>query len=436
MAKVAFIGAGSLVFSRRIMIDMLTFEKLGDTHFALMDIDEKRLAMSGRIAERVIRESGTRATFETTGDRTEALKGADYVVIMILHGGIDVIRQDIDIPMTYGVSQCIGDTLGPGGVFRALRTIPAILDICYDIEALCPDAIVLNYTNPMAMLCWAATEYSDVQLIGLCHSVQGTTKQLAEAAGVPYDECAYHVAGINHQAWVLQMHHGECDLYPDIFQSCLDGKLREDEPVRSEMCQYLRYFVTEGSGHNSEYLPWFRKRKDLLEKWAPEGSTWKGEHGFIKKLYGEDRTNWDEQCEKVINDPEPIKFEKSLEYGSAIINGCEGGAVFRFNGNVPNLGLITNLPDGCCVEVPCFADVSGIHPTHVGDLPPHLAAVNRSNIAVQELTVEAATSGDREAAFHAIALDPLTAAVCSLEEIQAMVNEMFEAEAQWLPQFA
>ena len=436
MAKVAFIGAGSLVFSRRIMIDMLTFEKLGDTHFALMDTDEKRLAMSGRIAERVIRESGTRATFETTGDRAEALKGADYVVIMILYGGIDVIRQDIDIPMSYGVSQCIGDTLGPGGVFRALRTIPVMLDICYDIETLCPDAIVLNYTNPMAMLCWAATEYSDVQFIGLCHSVQGTTKQLAEAAGAPYEECAYHVAGINHQAWVLQMHHGDRDLYPDIYQSCLDGKLREDEPVRSEMCRYLKYFVTEGSGHNSEYVPWFRKRKDLLATWAPEGSTWKGEHGFIKTLYGDRRANWNQECEKVVNDPEPIAFEKSLEYGSAIINGCEGGAVFRFNGNVPNLGLIANLPDGCCVEVPCFADTSGIHPTHVGDLPAHLASVNRSNIAVQELTVEAATSGDREAAFHAIALDPLTAAVCSLEEIQAMVNEMFEAEAQWLPQFA
>ena len=436
MPKIAFIGAGSLVFSRRLMIDMLTFPALQGSHFALLDIDPTRLAAAGRIAERVIKEGGFKATFETTTDRGQALQGADYVVIMILHGGIDVIRQDIDIPMKYGVSQCIGDTLGPGGVFRALRTIPVHLDICYDIEAVCPQALVLNYTNPMAMLCWACTEHSDVQMIGLCHSVQGTTQLLAKACNVPYQETDAYVAGINHQAWVLDIAHQGRDLYPDILKSCTDGLLRQDEPVRSEMCLHLGAFVTEGSGHNSEYLPWFRKRKDLLAFWAPDGSTWKGEHGYIKKLYGDHRVDWEQQVEKIISDPAPIKFEKSLEYGSAIVNATECGQTFRFNGNVPNTDLVTNLPTGCCVEVPCFADRTGIHPTFVGDLPAHLAAINRSNVAVQELTVEAAVTGDRRAAFHAIALDPLTAAVCSLEEIQKMVDEMFAAEAKWLPQFA
>jgi len=436
MPKIAFIGAGSLVFSRRLMIDMLCFPALQGSHFALMDIDESRLKAADRIAARVIKESGAKATYEVTTDRAKALQGADYVVIMILHGGIDVIRQDIDIPMKYGVSQCIGDTLGPGGVFRALRTIPVMLDICYDIESFCPDALVLNYTNPMAMLCWAMTEHSDANVIGLCHSVQGTTQQLAKACNVPYAETDYYVAGINHQAWVLNIAHRGRDLYPDILQSCTDGTLRTDEPVRSEMCLHLGAFVTEGSGHNSEYIPWFRKRQDLLAKWAPDGSTWKGEHGFIKKLYGDNRVDWEQQIEKIITDPKPIEFKNSLEYGSNIVNAVESGETFRFNGNVPNTDLITNLPTGCCVEVPCFVDRTGVHATYVGDLPAHLAAINRSNVAVQELAVEAAVTGDRRAAFHAIALDPLTAAVCSLDEIQKMVDEMFEAEAEWLPQFA
>ena len=435
MAKIAMIGAGSLVFCHRLMVDMLTFPALGDSHFALVDIDETRLEYARRIAERTVRDSKTRATVSATTDRREALEGADYVVIMILHGGIDVISMDIDIPMTYGVSQCIGDTLGPGGVFRALRTIPVILDICYDVEELCPDALVLNYTNPMAMLCWAATEYSDAAVVGLCHSVQGTTQQLAKACEVPYEETDYFVAGINHQAWVLEMNHKGRDLYPDILKSCAGGTLRKNEPVRSEMCRHLGTFVTEGSGHNSEYIPWFRKRKDLRDRWCPDGSTWNGEHGFIKVLYGDNRTDWHERMDKMASSAEPIVFKRGLEYGSYIINACETHEPARFNGSVPNTGLITNLPDGCSVEVPCMADRSGVHPVYVGDLPPYLAAINRSNIAVQELAVQAAVTGDRSAAFHAVMLDPLTAAVCSLEEIQAMVDEMFEAEAEWLPQF-
>jgi len=436
MPKIVFIGAGSLVFSRRLMMDILSFPALRESHFALVDVDETKLGYAKRVAERVIREGKYPATFEVAADRRTVLDDADYVICMILHGGIDVIHHDIDIPMKYGVSQCIGDTLGPGGVFRALRTIPIMVDLCHDMEELCPEALLLNYTNPMAMLCWAMYAASDVRLVGLCHSVQDTTMKLAEAAGVPYEQCDYVVAGINHQAWVLQMRYKGLDLYPQILQSCADGELRRKEPVRSEMCRHFGYFVTEGSGHNSEYVPWFRKRQDILDEFCPKGCTWNGDHGFIKVLYGDNRADWKARMEKIAAGDEPLDFTRSPEYGSYILNACETNVPFRFNGNVRNTGLITNLPNDCCVEVPCLADKAGITPCFVGDLPPHLAGINRTNVSVQELAVEAALTGDREAAFQAVALDPLTSAVCSLKEIRAMVDEMFEAEAQWLPQFA
>jgi alpha-galactosidase len=232
------------------------------------------------------------------------------------------------------------------------------------------------------------------------------------------------------------MHHRGRDLYPDILASCASGHLKTDEPVRAEMCRHLGYFVTEGSGHNSEYTPWFRKRPDLLAQFCPPGSTWNGEHGFIKTLYGSDRVDWEAQMEKRVTDPRPFKFVQSAEYASYIIDACETNVPLRFNGNVPNTGLIANLPEGCCVEVPCLADKAGVQPTCVGNLPTHLAAINRTNVNVQELAVEAALTGDRDAAFYAVAMDPLTAAVCSLDEIHRMVDEMFEAEAAWLPQFA
>jgi alpha-galactosidase len=416
-------------------MDILSFPALRESHFALVDVDETKLAYAGRVAQRVIREGKFPATFEVTTDRRTVLENADYVVCMILHGGIDVIRHDIDIPTKYGVSQCIGDTLGPGGVFRTLRTAPVMVDLCHDMEELCPDALLLNYTNPMAMLCWSMYAASDVRLVGLCHSVQGTTMKLAEAAGVPYAECDYVVAGINHQAWVLQMRHRGRDLYPEILQSCRDGTLRTSEPVRSEMCSHFDYFVTEGSGHNSEYVPWFRKRQDILDEFCPKGCTWNGDHGFIKVLYGDNRTDWKAGMEKIAGGSEPLDFKRSPEYGSYILNACETNEPFRFNGNVANTGLITNLPEGCCVEVPCLADKAGVTPCFIGDLPPHLAGINRTNVSVQELAVEAALTGDREAAFQAVALDPLTAAVCSLKEIRAMVDELFEAEADYLPQF-
>jgi len=434
MPRIAFIGAGSLLFSRRLMIDVLTFPELRDSTFALMDIDAKRLDYARRGAERVLREGDYPAKVEATTDRRQALKGADYVIVMILVAGIDAIRADIEIPLKYGVDQCIGDTLGPGGVFRALRTIPVIIDICRDMEELCPDAWLLNYTNPMAMLCWAMNEATAIKNLGLCHSVQHTAWQLAGIIRASIDDISYWVAGINHQAWFLEYKWKGEDAYPLIRERMQDPLIYSTETARAEMLKHLGYFATEFSGHASEYCPWFRKRPDLLKKYTPGGG-WNGGTGFILQLYGSDREDYEAELERIASGQEPVAIYRSDEYGSYIIHALHTGQPQRINGNVRNDGLITNLPQGACVEVPCYVDKHGINPCFVGDLPPQLAALNRSNIAVQEMAVKAALSGDRRLAFHAVAADPLTAAVLSLEEIQQMVDEMFAAEACWLPQF-
>lgn len=437
MPRIALIGAGSLTFARTLMIDILSFPELSDTTFALMDIDAKRLDYTRRVAERIVREGGYPARIEATTDRREALRGADYVIVTILVGDIEVIRHDIEIPLRYGVDQCIGDTLGPGGVFRALRTIPTMLDICRDVEELCPGAWVLNYTNPMAMLCWAMNDATAVKNVGLCHSVQGTANWLVALAGVPpeeRDDVSYWVAGINHQSWFLELRWKGQDLYPVLREKIDEPQVYDIDTSRFEMLKHLGYFVTESSGHNTEYNPWFRKRPELLEKYTPGGG-WNGGTGFILQLYGSDREDYEKELERIASGEEPLDLKRSREYGSYIIHSLETGVSRRINGNVRNTRLITNLPEGCCVEVPCYVDKHGINPCFVGDLPPHLAAINRSNVAVQELTVRAALDTDREAAYYAVALDPLTAAVLSLEEARQMVDEMFAAEADWLPQF-
>ena len=433
--KITFIGAGSLGFFRRLTCDILSFPALNGCTLSLMDIDEKRLGYSVKIAERILREGNYTAKIEYTTERKKALEGADFVIVAILHGGIEVISKDINIPLKYGVEQCIGDTLGPGGVFRALRTIPVMLDICKDMEEICPDALLLNYTNPMAMLCWAMNKYSKIKVIGLCHSVQGTSELLAKYIGADYKDITYKVAGINHQAWFLEFKWKGKDAYPILREKINDKSIYEKDTTRCEMFKHLGYFVTESSGHNSEYNPWFRKRKDLLLKYTNKLDMWNGETGFILKLYGTDRENYEEQLKDMVSGKEPIDFTRTHEYGSYIINSIVTGNLTVFNGNVENRGLIENLPYGSIVEVPCLVDKNGIQPTYIGKLPTHLAAINRSNIAVQELAVEAAITGDKQKVFYAIALDPLTSAVLSLEEINSMVNEMFELEKEWLPQF-
>jgi alpha-galactosidase len=354
---------------------------------------------------------------------------------MILVDGIEAIRPDIEIPMKYGVDQCIGDTLGPGGVFRALRTIPVMVSIVRDMEELCPNAYLLNYTNPMSMNCWAMYRESRIKLVGLCHSVQGTAALLAGIIGADMKEVDYWVAGINHQAWFLEFKWKGKDAYPLLREKMDDRKAWKMEEVRREMFRRLDYFVTESSGHNSEYVAWFRKRPDLLKKYCAEGD-WAGGSGFILKVQGARREHYEEELENIASGKEPIDYERSHEYGSYILNALETGEPFRINANVPNDGLITNLPDGSCVEVPVFVDRGGFHPAYVGDLPAHLAALNGIHVKVQQLAVEAALEGDRRKVFHAIALDPLTSAVCSLEEIQNIVDELFEAHRERLPQFS
>jgi len=434
MTKIAFIGAGSLQFSQRLMIDILSFPELQETTFALMDIDAKRLEYTRRVGERILREGNYPARIEVTTDRRQALEGADYVVTMLLVGDINVIRSDIEIPLKYGVDQCIGDTLGPGGVFRALRTIPVMLDICRDMEELCPDAWLLNYTNPMAMLCWAINDATGIRNVGLCHSVQGTAWQLSQYIGAPWEEVSYWVAGINHQAWFLELKWKGRDAYPLLRSKIDDPEVYGKDTARFEMFKHLGYFVTESSAHNSEYNPWFRKRPDLLKRYTPGGG-WNGGTGFILDLYDTDRADYEDKMERTASGEEPLFLARSMEYASFIIHSLETGVPRRINGNVRNDGLIGNLPDGCCVEVPCLVDGHGITPCFVGDLPVQLAALNRSNIAVQEMAVCGALNRDRRTAFHAVAADPLTAAVLSLEEIRQMVDEMFEAEARWLPSF-
>ncbi|HPD14733.1 MAG TPA: alpha-glucosidase/alpha-galactosidase [Planctomycetota bacterium] len=435
MAKIAFIGAGSLGFSRRLMIDLLNCPALRDTEFALMDVDAVRLGYMDRIASRIIGEMNVPARHFVTTNRRKALEGADFVITMILVAGIDVFQHDINVPLKYGVDQCIGDSYGVGGVFRALRTIPVMADIARDMADLCPDALLLNYTNPMSMLMWGVNAaVPDLQTVGLCHSVQGTAHQIARWIGVPPEEVDYWVAGINHQAWFLELTRKGKDLYPRLRKVLDNPEVVQKETCRFELFRHFGYFVTESSGHNSEYIPWIRKRPELIEKYCPGGG-WNGGTAFILELYGANRKDYKKGLARMAEGKDPINYNRSHEYGSYIIDAVTTGQTFRFNGNVPNDGLITNLLPGCCVEVPCYADRHGVNPAFVGDLPAQLAAINQAHVAVCELTVQAALTGDRDAVYQACALDPLTGAVCSLDEVRSMCDELFEASAAWLPTF-
>jgi alpha-galactosidase len=436
MIKIAFIGAGSLGFTRGLVRDILTFPLLQDATIVLMDIDAERLDFSLKSVQRIIEMGRYPARVEATMDRAEALRGADVVLCTILVGSTEVWRHDIEIPKKYGVDTNIGDTRGPSGIFRALRTIPVMLSIVRDMERYCPDAVLLNYTNPMAMLCRAMQRESAIQLTGLCHSVQGTAQMLAGWIGAPMEEITYLCAGINHQAWYLRYEWKHRDAYPLIREALKRPEIYNEEIVRNEMFRHLGYYVTESSGHNSEYNPWFRKRPDLIERYCTHGTGWNpGEYAYILKEYQEAEHTWNEEARKWFAAETPIKLDRGEEYAAYIINALQGGEVYRFNGNVPNTGLVTNLPLGACVEVPVFVDRAGLHPVHVGALPPQCALLTHLNAAIEEMAVEAALTGDPLLVFRAIAHDPLTAAVLSLAEIREMVNEMFRQNRPYLPQF-
>ena len=437
MTKIAFIGAGSLGFTRKLVRDILTFPLLQDAQLALMDIDPERLDFIHRSVQRIIQMGHTPATVQATLDRIEALRDADAVVVTILTGGTDVWRHDIEIPKQYGVDINIGDTRGPAGIFRALRTLPVMLGIARDMEHYCPNAILLNYTNPMAMLCRALQRESHIRLTGLCHSVQGTAQMLAGWIGAPDDEITYTCAGINHMAWYLRYEWKGQDAYPLIRRAITERpEIYNEEQVRNEMFLHLDYYVTESSGHNSEYNWWFRKRPDLIEKYCTHGTGWNpGEYAYILKEYQKTEHTWKDEARQWFASETPISLERGHEYAAYIINALMGGEPFKFNGNVPNAGLITNLPPDACVEVPVWASRQGLEPVHVGALPPQCAALTHLSAAVEEMAVEAALTGNPRLVYQAIAHDPLTASVLSLAEIEQMVNQMFEQNRPHLPQF-
>ena len=435
--KFAFIGAGSFGFTRELIRDILSFPALSDCTLALMDIDPERLDAIRRAVERIVEEGKYPAKVIATMDRVEALKGADGVITTILQGNCDVWQHDILIPKKYGVDTCVGDTRGPSGIFRFLRTVNPILDIARDIERYCPNAVYLNYTNPMAMLCRAVQgAYPQLTTSGLCHSVQGTAAMLAEWIGAPKNEISYTCAGINHQAFYTQYLWNGKDAYPLIRKAVTEREeIYNAEPVRNEMFLALGYYPTESSGHNSEYNAWFRKRPDLIEEYCTHGTNWNpGEYAYILKEYRNRETTWKGEIEKWFQ--EPVELKRGEEYAAYIFNAILGdGEMFKFNGNVRNWNLVENLPYGCCVEVPVLASKRGLEAMHVGKLPPQLALLSGTSAQIEEMAVEGSLAGDKEMIYQAICYDPLTASVCSLKEIRDMVNEMFRQNEEWLPQF-
>ncbi len=439
MKKITFIGGGSFSFTRDLVRDILTFPAFRDAEIALMDIDEERLDYAKRACEKIIRAGNYPAKITATTDRASALKGADGVLCTILAGDVDVWQYDILIPKKYGVDINVGDTRGPSGIFRALRTIPVMLDICKDIEKYCPNAVFLNYTNPMAMLCRAMQEkFPKLKITGLCHSVQGTAAMLARWVGAEYKDITYTCAGVNHQAFYLDLKWNGKDMYPMLREAMKKPEVLDAERVRNDMFLHLDYYPTESSGHNSEYVSWYRKRADLIDKYCAEheGANWNpGEYASILKVYQKRKDSWRKYILEWLDKPDSeITLTRGNEYASSIFNAVFGdNTEFRFNGNVRNFGYIDNLPKGCCVEVPVVASKDSLEIIPVGPLPDHLAILVNTTARCEELAVEAALEGDARKVFWACAFDPLTSAVLSLEEIKSMVDEMLDKNKEYLP---
>lgn len=435
--KIAFIGAGSFGFTRGLVRDILTFPELSDATLALMDIDQERLDFSTKAVTKIVEAGKYPAKVEPTLDRKKALDGADGVLITILQGGPQVFRTDIEIPKKYGVDINVGDTRGVSGIFRALRTIPVMLEIVDDVAKYAPNAIVLNYTNPMAMLCRAMQgQHPELTITGLCHSVQGTAMMLASWIGAPYSEVTYHCVGLNHQAWYVDFKWNGKDAYPLIREAVTTNPdIYNHEQVRNEMFLHLGYYVTESSGHNSEYVAWFRKRPDLIEKYCTHGTGWNpGAYAYILNEYLKREDTWRDNIKAELE--KPVRLERGHEYAASIFNACFGdGTLFEFNGNVRNFGLVDNLPKGCCVEVPILASKRGLDPIACGSLPPQCALLNSISAQIEELAVEGCLEGNKDKIRHAVCFDPLTSAVLSLAEIKSMVDEMFEANRGYLPTF-
>jgi len=429
--KITLVGAGSTVFAKNLIGDILSYPELAGSTIALFDIDPERLRTSEIVANKLKESAGAPATIEVYTDRRAALADADYVITMIQVAGYKPgTVTDFEIPKKYGLRQTIADTLGIGGIFRGLRTIPVLVDIAKEMEEVCPDALYLNYVNPMAMNCWAITRSSTIATVGLCHSVQGTAGELAEDLGIPVGEINYLAAGINHYAFYLKFERDGVDLYPALRQVIADGRVPDHNRVRYEMLKRTGYFVTESSEHFSEYGPWFikRDRPDLIEQFNIPLDEYIRRCEVQLEKWGKMRAEYEGDA--------PIAHKRSKEYASQIILGHETGAPQVIYGNVPNHGLIDNLPAGCCVEVPILVDKNGLQPTAIGTLPVHLAAMMQTNVNVQALTVEAALTGKREHIYHAAMLDPHTAAELDLDQIWHLVDDLIDAHGDWLPAYS
>jgi alpha-galactosidase len=424
--RIAIIGAGSTVFARQLMTDVLVTPGLEEGVFVLVDIDPRRLDLAARIGEKMISASGRRWKVEATASRQKALPGCHYVINSIEVAGLRNVRHDYDIPLRFGVDQCIGDTIGPGGIFKMLRTGPAWLEILRDVETHCPSAVVMNYTNPMSALTLLALRATGLAVVGLCHSVLNTAEQIAGYLDVPPAELLFQCAGINHLAWYTELTCRGEDMYPRLRERAKDPEVYDADPIRFEVLKHFGAFVTESSGHLSEYLPYFRKRPELVATYTRGG--YRGESGFYANNWPSWRAGGDESIRDVLDGRASLSMQRSDEYASTIIQSIEVGGARVVHGNVRNDGLIDNLPHGGCVEVPVLVDPTGMHPVHFGPLPVQMAALDRTHAAVHELMVEAILERSAQAARYALLLDPLTAAVCSPEEASAMFDEMWKAE--------
>ncbi len=429
MLKIAFIGAGSTIFAKNVIGDCMLTPALADAHFALHDIDLQRLKESETMLQNLNANLGGRATVQAYADRREALKGATYVVNAITAGAFEpYILGDHEIPRKYGIKQTYADTLGVGGLMRALRTVGPMLEFARDMEELCPDAWFLNYTNPMAILTGAMLRGTGIKTVGLCHSVQVCAKELLEGLGMDAEGVRWRIAGINHQAWLLDITRGGEDLYPEIKRRAAARPGPHDDMVRYEIMNTFGYYVTESSMHGAEYVPYFLKNAypELLERYNIPTENYKG-WGSSRQEY------WDKVMNGLVND-RSITHERTHEYASYIMEAMETNVPFSIAGNVLNAGgLISNLPEEACVEVPCLVDANGITPTRFGALPPQLAALNRTNVNMQLLATEAALTGKKEHVYHATLLDPHTSAELPIDRIKALVDELLEANRPMLP---
>lgn len=427
MTRIAFIGAGSVVFTKSLLTDIFKFPELRGAEISLHDIDSERLETAGMMARWTSDELDAGAKVEEHLDRRSALEGADFVINMVQIGMHEATLKDFEIPRKYGLKQTIADSMGIGGIFRGLRTIPLMLDLAGEMQELCPQAVLLNYTNPMSILTQAVYQaYPDIDVVGLCHNVPHTVREISSYLDIPHESLVYEGAGINHIVWMTRLEVDGEDLYPRLFEAMQEPEVYERDKVRFELMRNFGYFVTESSEHNAEYTPYFLRNDDLIERYDVP----------VDEYIRRSEENLEEYADtrRKLLAGETFPLERSVEYGSLIIHSLVTGEPRVVYANVQNTGLVTNLSEGCCVEVPAAVDATGIKPSYYGELPPQLAAHCTPHVAVQDLTVRAVLEGRRDHIYHAAMLDRHATSVLSLEEIRAMVDELLEAHQESLPE--